>query len=44
MKALNNDCEIFEEFPPGHYWSSKSGKLEYGTNQVGLMNIFPMEN
>jgi len=28
LKALNNDCEIFEEFPPGHYWSSKSGKLE----------------
>jgi len=28
LKALNNDCEIFEEFPPGHYWSSKTGKLE----------------
>jgi len=24
MKALVEDCERFEEFPPGHYWSSNS--------------------
>ncbi|RWS12148.1 hypothetical protein B4U79_07546, partial [Dinothrombium tinctorium] len=24
MKALHEDCETFQEFPPGHYWSSKA--------------------
>mmetsp|Transcript_52033 Transcript_52033/g.114186 ORF Transcript_52033/g.114186 Transcript_52033/m.114186 type:complete len:584 (+) Transcript_52033:85-1836(+) len=28
MKALNNDCEKFELFPPGCYYDSKSGKVE----------------
>jgi asparagine synthase (glutamine-hydrolysing) len=25
MKALSEDCERFEEFPPGSYWSSNTG-------------------
>lgn len=24
FKALANECERFQEFPPGHYWSSKT--------------------
>lgn len=27
MKALKDDCERFEEFPPGHIYSSKEGGL-----------------
>jgi hypothetical protein len=27
MKALKDDCERFEIFPPGHIYSSKSGKV-----------------
>ncbi len=26
MKALKDDCERFEEFPPGHIYSSKQGE------------------
>lgn len=25
MKALKDDCERFESFPPGHMYSSKQG-------------------
>jgi asparagine synthase (glutamine-hydrolysing) len=28
MKALKDDCDIVEEFPPGHYWSSATNKFE----------------
>jgi len=27
LKALVNECERFQEFPPGHYWSSKSNQF-----------------
>jgi len=27
MKALHEDCERFEEFPPGCYWSSKTNEF-----------------
>jgi asparagine synthase (glutamine-hydrolysing) len=26
MKALKDDCERFEVFPPGHIYSSKQGE------------------
>jgi len=28
MKCLAEECERFQEFPPGHFWSSKSGELK----------------
>eukprot|EP01133_Synstelium_polycarpum_P019059 gene19059-22823_t len=28
MKALKDDCERFESFPPGHFYSSKTKKFE----------------
>jgi len=28
MKALSEDCERFEEFPPGCYWSSKTAEFK----------------
>jgi asparagine synthase (glutamine-hydrolysing) len=28
LKALSTECDVFEEFPPGHYWSSITGKPE----------------
>jgi asparagine synthase (glutamine-hydrolysing) len=27
MKALVDECDRFQEFPPGHYWSSKTGEF-----------------
>ncbi|PRP78892.1 hypothetical protein PROFUN_13331 [Planoprotostelium fungivorum] len=27
MKALIEDCENYQEFPPGHYWSSKTNEF-----------------
>lgn len=27
LKALAEDCEQFQEFPPGHYWSSESNSF-----------------
>lgn len=27
LKAIHTECEIFEEFPPGHYWYSKYGEF-----------------
>lgn len=34
MKALAQDCERFEQFPPGHYYSSVTGKLTRWYNPV----------
>jgi asparagine synthetase B (glutamine-hydrolysing) len=31
MKALKDDCERFEIFPPGHIYSSKSGQQQTRT-------------
>jgi len=28
MKALVKYCKLIEDFPPGHYWHSKTGKIE----------------
>ncbi len=28
MKALTGYCKHIEDFPPGHFWSSKNGKIE----------------
>ncbi|RWS30239.1 hypothetical protein B4U80_01044, partial [Leptotrombidium deliense] len=27
LKAIDADCESFQEFPPGHYWSSKQNEF-----------------
>ena len=29
MKALHDDCERFEAFPPGHIYSSKQGIISF---------------
>lgn len=28
MKAINSDCNTFQQFPPGHYYSSKTGQFK----------------
>lgn len=34
MKSLANDCTRFEQFPPGHYYDSKTGKFTQWYNPV----------
>jgi asparagine synthase (glutamine-hydrolysing) len=34
MKALKDDCERFEIFPPGHIYSSKSGRKQQQTRTL----------
>lgn len=39
MKALKDDCERFETFPPGHIYSSKEGEYSQ-LNHVRYRYVF----
>ncbi|XP_057813888.2 asparagine synthetase [glutamine-hydrolyzing] isoform X2 [Cryptomeria japonica] len=41
MKALNDDCERFEAFPPGHIYSSKQGGLRRWYNPLWYPENIP---
>ncbi|KAG9141757.1 hypothetical protein Leryth_018137 [Lithospermum erythrorhizon] len=41
MKGLNDDCEHFEVFPPGHLYSSKTGSLRRWYNPPWFSETTP---
>ncbi|KAE9463607.1 hypothetical protein C3L33_04485, partial [Rhododendron williamsianum] len=41
LKALNDDCEHFETFPPGHLYSSKQGGLRRWYNPLWFSEAIP---
>ncbi|KAL5710158.1 asparagine synthase (glutamine-hydrolyzing) [Ranunculus cassubicifolius] len=41
MKGLNDDCEHFESFPPGHLYSSKNGGLRRWYNPTWFSESIP---
>ena len=41
LKGLNDDCEHFECFPPGHIYSSKSGGLRRWYNPLWFSEAIP---
>lgn len=41
MKGLNDDCEHFESFPPGHLYSSKEGELRRWYNPPWFSEAIP---
>jgi len=41
LKALKDDCERVEEFPPGHYWSSKNGEFRRYYNPAWISEQIP---
>jgi len=41
LKGLNDDCEHFECFPPGHLYSSKSGGLRRWYNPPWFCEAIP---
>ncbi|KAF8402627.1 hypothetical protein HHK36_010716 [Tetracentron sinense] len=41
MKGLNDDCEHFESFPPGHLYSSKEGGLRRWYNPPWFSEAIP---
>jgi len=41
MKCLSEECDRFQEFPPGHYWSSKFGELRRYYNPKWLDEHIP---
>jgi len=41
MKALSNDCERFEEFPPGSYWTQDTKKPERWYNPTWWSEVVP---
>ncbi|XP_017236466.1 asparagine synthetase [glutamine-hydrolyzing] [Daucus carota subsp. sativus] len=41
MKGLNDDCEHFEAFPPGHLYSSKTGGLKRWYNPTWFSEAIP---
>ncbi|KAH9701778.1 Asparagine synthetase (glutamine-hydrolyzing) 1 [Citrus sinensis] len=41
LKGLNDDCEHFEAFPPGHLYSSKSGGLKRWYNPTWYSEAIP---
>ncbi|KAJ7013153.1 asparagine synthetase family protein [Populus alba x Populus x berolinensis] len=41
LKGLNDDCEHFECFPPGHLYSSKSGGLRRWYNPLWFSEAIP---
>jgi asparagine synthase (glutamine-hydrolysing) len=47
MKALNDECEHFEIFPPGHLYSSKTGGFSSWYNppwyDEAIIPSFPYE-
>jgi len=43
MKALATECERFEEFPPGHYWSNKTKQAVRWYNPTWFSEQIPNE-
>mmetsp|Transcript_11273 Transcript_11273/g.33870 ORF Transcript_11273/g.33870 Transcript_11273/m.33870 type:complete len:620 (-) Transcript_11273:466-2325(-) len=44
LKSLQENCETFEFFPPGHRYSSKTGKLERWYNPSWVdVNVIPSQ-
>uniref|UniRef100_A0A6N2LUD1 Asparagine synthetase [glutamine-hydrolyzing] n=1 Tax=Salix viminalis TaxID=40686 RepID=A0A6N2LUD1_SALVM len=41
LKGLNDDCEHFESFPPGHLYSSKNGGLRRWYNPLWFSEAIP---
>lgn len=41
MKGLNDDCEHFEIFPPGHLYSSKKGGFKRWYNPPWFSEAIP---
>lgn len=41
MKGLNDDCEHFEVFPPGHLYSSKTGEFKRWYNPKWFSEAIP---
>ncbi|BBH04634.1 glutamine-dependent asparagine synthase 1 [Prunus dulcis] len=41
LKGLNDDCEHFESFPPGHLYSSKEGALKRWYNPTWFSEAIP---
>lgn len=41
MKGLNDDCEHFEAFPPGHLYSSKEHGFKRWYNPVWFSESIP---
>jgi len=41
MKALSEECERFEEFPPGHIWSSKTSGYQRWYNAEWMSERIP---
>jgi asparagine synthase (glutamine-hydrolysing) len=41
LKAIHTECEIFEEFPPGHYWYSKYGEFRRYYNAKWILEEIP---
>ncbi|XP_044505144.1 asparagine synthetase [glutamine-hydrolyzing] 1 [Mangifera indica] len=41
LKGLNDDCEHFETFPPGHLYLSKSGGLKQWYNPPWFSEVVP---
>ncbi|KAK9168104.1 hypothetical protein Syun_000244 [Stephania yunnanensis] len=41
MKGLNDDCEHFECFPPGHLYSSKQGGFRRWYNPQWMSSVIP---
>ena len=41
LKGLNDDCEHFEAFPPGHLYSSKNGGLRRWYNPPWFSEAIP---
>jgi len=41
MKALHDDCERFEIFPPGHIYSSKAGGMRRWYNPPWYLEAIP---
>jgi asparagine synthase (glutamine-hydrolysing) len=41
MKGLNDDCEHFEIFPPGHLYSSKQGGFKRWYNPTWFSEAIP---
>ena len=41
LKGLNDDCEHFECFPPGHLYSSNSGGFKQWYNPPCFSEIIP---
>jgi asparagine synthase (glutamine-hydrolysing) len=43
MKAIAQDCKKFEQFPPGHYYSSKTGAFHKWYNPNWAADMIPTQ-